>query len=289
MHDIFFFTDIHGMYDLYRAIMNYCQEQDPEAMIIFGGDAIDRGPDGYQIMKELLNNPQVIYLKGNHEDMFTKAAREIKELFNFENADKDRIHKCLNVCKHFDYKYAAIQDSLANGGLSTLTDWILDGMPMNIIERIEQLPLTFTYNKVDFCHAGSTYKTFKRIADLEYDKKEVPSWDADYLLWSRTTINIGWAPDRTCVFGHTPTPYLEDYLDKFKWPEDCEITPVLYKRDTIPEMTGWKLDMDTGAVFTGRAFVLNVLTMKAYGFENVDIKNTENQQHEIKKIEVIQF
>ena len=281
MHDIFTFCDIHGMYDLYKAIMNYCNEQDPEATIVFLGDACDRGPDGYQIMKELLDNPKVVYLKGNHEDMFTKAAREIKHFFSFKDANVEKIHEVLNACRHFDYKYANIQDSLSNGGLSTLTNWILDGMPMDIIERIEQLPLTFTYNKVDFCHAGSTYKTFKKIADLEYDGKEIPSWDADYLLWSRTTINIGWAPGRTCVFGHTPTPYLEDYLDKFKWPKDCKITPVVYKRNTIPEMTGWKLDMDTGAVFTDRAFVLNVLTMKAHGFELKDNK--------VEKIEVIQF
>ena len=281
MHDIFFFTDIHGMYDLYRAIMDYCNEQDPEATIIFGGDACDRGPNGYRIMKELLDNPYVIYLKGNHEDMFVKAAREIKEMFNFEGADKEKIHKVLNACKHFDYKFAAIQDSLYNGGLATLTDWILDGMPLDIVARIKNLPLTFSYNDIDFCHAGSTYKIFKEVADLEYEGKEIPSWDAEYLLWSRTTINIGWAPNRTCIFGHTPTPYLEDYLDKFKWPENCEITPVLYTRNTIPEMTGEKIDMDTGAVSTGRAYVLNVLTMQAQGFKLKDNK--------IEKIEVIKF
>ena len=289
MHDVFYFTDIHGAHPLFDAIMNFCNEQDPEAIIIFGGDAIDRGKDGYAIMKELLNNPKVVYLKGNHEDMFTKAARAIKHFFSFKDANIEKIHEVLNACRYFDYKYAEIQNSLGNGGLSTLTDWILDGMPMDIVERIEQLPLTFTYNKVDFCHAGSTYKTFKEIANLEYNRKEIPSWNADHLLWSRTTINVGWAPDRTCVFGHTPTPYLEDYLNKFKWPEDCDITPVLYKGDTISEMTGWKLDMDTGAVFTGRAFVLNVLTMKAYGFEDKDFKNEEIRQHDIEKIEVIQF
>jgi len=281
MPDIFTFCDIHGMYDLYKAIMNYCNEQDPEATIVFIGDACDRGPDGYQIMKELLDNPKVVYLKGNHEDMFTKAAREIKHFFSFKDTNIEKIHKVLNSCRYFDYKYAKIQHSLGNGGLSTLTNWILDGMPMDIIERIEKLPLTFTYNKVDFCHAGSTYKTFKEIADLEYDGKEVPSWDADYVLWSRTTINIGWAPGRTCIFGHTPTLYLEDYLDKFKWPEGCEITPVLYQRNTIPEMTGWKLDMDTGVVFTGRAFVLNVLTMRAQGFHTND--------YNVESLEPIQF
>lgn len=289
MHDVFYFTDIHGARPLFDAIMKYCNEQDDEAMIIFGGDAIDRGKDGYAIMKELLENPYVVYLKGNHEDMFCKAAREIKEMFSFENADKEKIHKCLNACKHFDYKYAAIQDSLYNGGLVTLTDWILDGMPMDLVERVERLPLTFVYNDVDFCHAGGTYKTFKEINEKEYYGTKINEWDVDYLLWSRTTIDVGWAPDRTCVFGHTPTPYLEDYLDKFKWPEDCEITPVLYNRNTIPEMTGWKLDMDTGAVFTGRAYVLNILTMKAQGFVDKDFENNEIHQHDVEKIEVIQF
>ena len=141
MHDVFYFTDIHGQRKLFDAIMNYCYEQDDEAMIIFGGDAIDRGEDGYAIMKELLDNPYVVYLKGNHKDMFTKAAREIKQMFNFENPTKENIRKCLNACKHFDYKYAAIQNSLYNGGLSTLTNWILDGMSMDIIERKERLRL----------------------------------------------------------------------------------------------------------------------------------------------------
>ena len=73
------------------------------------------------------------------------------------------------------------------------------------------------------------------------------------------------------------TPYLEDYLHGFKFKENDKITPVLYQRHP----GGWKLDMDTGAVFTNRAYVLNVLTMKAYGFEN--------KENGIEKIEVIQI
>lgn len=281
MHDIFYFTDIHGERKLFDAIMNYCHEQDPEAMIIFGGDAIDRGEDGYSIMKELLENPKVVYLKGNHEDMFCKAAREIKALFSFENRSREDVHKVLNACKNFDYKYANIQDSLGNGGMSTLLDWIEDDMPMDLIERVEHLPFTFTYENKDFCHAGSTYKCFKKVADMEYNGEEIENWDSDNLIWSRSTIDIGWEPNRICIFGHTPTPYLEDYLPKFKFPEDYDISPVMYDRTTVNHKTGWKLDMDTGAVFTGRAYVLNILTMKAQGFELKD--------NEIEKIEVIQF
>ena len=289
MHDVFYFTDIHGNRPLFDAIMNYCHEQDDEAMIIFGGDAIDRGEEGYAIMKELLDNPRVVYLKGNHEDMFTKAAHEIKQMFSFENPTKENIRKCLNVCKRFDYKYAAIQDSLYNGGMSTLTNWILDGMPMDLIERIEHLPLTFVYNDIDFCHAGGIYKTFRKVYEQEYNNEKVNNLDAEFLLWNRSAIDIGWEPGRTCIFGHTPTPYIGDYITNFKWPEDCEASPVMYDKTTPEQKTGWKIDMDTGAAFTGRAYVINILTMQVHGFVDKDFKNNEIHNHDIEKIEVIQF
>lgn len=286
IHDIFAMTDIHGCRPLFDAIINYCKEQDPEYSLIFLGDAIDRGKDGYAIMKELLDNPQVIYLKGNHEDMFTKAARELKECFDFDTntLTREEVRDKIYWCRGFDYRYAAIQDSLYNGGLDTLTDWIMDGMPMNLIERIERLPFTFSYGKCDFCHSAGLYKTFVQVADAEYSDEKVDPYTADYLIWGRTSLNMDWEPNRIAVFGHTPTPYLEDYTN-FKFPEGAEITPVLYNK-TGP---GWKLDMDTGAIFTGRAYVLNVLTMKAQGFEDKDFKNKEISKHNIEKIEVIQF
>lgn len=271
MHDIFFFTDIHGSYSLYKAVMEYCIKQDPECSIIYGGDACDRGPDGYKIMRELLYNPQVVYLKGNHEDMFCKATHEIKELFNFTNPARSDVEKTLKACKFFDYKYAVIQDCLYNGGLSTLTDWVMNGMPTTIIERLEELPLTFSYENMDFCHAAGIYRTFKDAADAEYEGKEVNLYTAESLLWSRTAMDMEWEEGRLAVFGHTPTPYFINYAH---WtpPEDWKPMPILYNN---------KLDMDTGAVFTHRAYVLNILTMQAQGFEEKDDK--------IEEIEMIQF
>ncbi len=277
MKDIHCFSDIHGVWALYKAIMDYCQKQDSEGTILFLGDAIDRGPDGYRIMKELLNNPRVIYLMGNHEDMFTKAARQIKEMFNFENAERAKVKTVLSACKNFDYKYAAIQDSLYNGGMPTLLDWVMDGMPMDLIERIEKLPHTFSYENLDFCHSGGLYTTFKRVADCEYDMSPIDQYDADAIIWNRSALDIGWAPDRTVIFGHTPVPYLPDFANV----KVDKICPIKYAPTTNPVYTGDKLDIDTGAVFTGIAYVLNILTMKAQGFELKD--------NQVEKIEVIQF
>ena len=271
MHDIFCFTDIHGVRPLYDAIMNYCNEQDPEATIIFCGDAMDRGYDGYAIMKELLDNPYVVYLKGNHEDMFVQAARNIKDMFSFDGRSREDIRKVLNACKGFDYKYAPIQDSLYNGGMSTLLDWIEDGMPMDIVDRVDNLPLTFKYENIDFCHASPFYDTFARVYNAEYEGKTPDEYDAEHLLWGRTTLGTVWAPNRIQIFGHTPSIYVSDYVD-FKMDNDM---------DPIPVKIHEKIDMDTGAAFTGMAFVLNILTMQAQGF------NLEND--DVKKIDCIQF
>ena len=278
MHDVFFFTDIHGMYNLYRAIMDYCNEQDPEATIIFGGDACDRGPDGYKIMNELLDNPKVIYLMGNHEDLFVKAAKQINELFNFKDRPRKDIRKILRSCMAFDYKYLAIQNSIDNGGMSTLLDWIEDGKSMEFVEKIEKLPYTFSYENCDFCHAAGVYKTFKEVADAEYNGTKIDSYYYDSLIWSRSAFNIGWTPNRIAIFGHTPIPYLFENLEIR---QIGKVQPYKYIGKFDENMNGAKIDMDTGAAFLNRAFVLNVLTMKSQGFELKD--------NNVEKIECIQM
>ena len=282
MHDVFFFTDIHGSRPLFDAIMKYCNEQDPEATIIFGGDAMDRGADGYAIMKELLDNPKVVYLMGNHEDMFCKAAREIKNELEFnKDATRTQVRQSISWCRGYDERYPNIQNVLYNGGIETLTDWVMDGMPMDLVEKIEKLPRTFSYEKCDFCHSAGVYRTFKEVADAEYEGKEPDEYAATALIWGRTGLNIGWAPDRIAVFGHTPVECLPEFVPMVL-DSDEETTPVMYLPDTYPTMTGWKLNMDTGAIFHGITYVLNVLTMQTQGLKL-------NENGDVEKIECIQF
>ena len=262
MHDVFFFTDIHGMSNLYHRIIDYCITKDPECTIIFGGDACDRGPNGYHIMKDLLSRPNVIYLKGNHEDIFVKAAYEIEKHFDFKNVSENRIHHVLNSTMTFDYKYSNIQTSIYNGGMDTLVDWVMDGMPMNFVKQIEALPLTFSWKKYDFCHAAGVYRTFREVSECEYYHKPIDEYLSDSIMWSRSAFDYGWETDRIAVFGHTPVTYLLQDLgttgNKFK--------PYKYTGKFDEEMTGEKIDMDTGACFTGYAYVLNCLTGKYQGY-----------------------
>ena len=87
------FSDLHGNYNLWTKIKNYYA---PDDVLIFLGDACDRGPDGIKIMLEMLSDKRIIYLKGNHEDMFlnyidygvVKSLKEDRETIRYNDTKK---------------------------------------------------------------------------------------------------------------------------------------------------------------------------------------------------------
>lgn len=287
MHDIFYFTDIHGCYDLYKAIMDYCYEQDPEATIIYGGDACDRGPDGYKIMNELLDNPKVIYLKGNHEDIFVKAARFIINDYKDELTE-EKVNAYLYSCSLKDYAASQVRLSIINGGKKTLMDWMLAGMSNEFVSRINNLNVALSYENIDFCHAGGDPRVFKRVSDDEYEGEFIDKDDLTHILWDRNYLTEGWTTGRICIYGHTPAWYLAaKYYGKDKAEEHAH--PCAYIGLLDDRFTGKKINMDCGTFWSRRAYVLNVLTMKAQGFKDTNLNDNEIRKHNVEKIEMIQM
>lgn len=286
MHDIFALTDVHGHYDLYRAAIDWCTEQDSECSIIYCGDACDRGPNGYRIMRELLDNPQVVYLKGNHEDMFARAARFIINDYNGPK-DPEVFSNYLHSLAMRDYYASQVADCLYNGGRPTLMEWFKDGMSNEFVSRIDKLPLTFSTDTMDFCHAGARYDIFESVADDEYEDEIPDKDDAELLFWDRNYLNTGWASERICIHGHTPVFHLPSKLygmDKSR----TNAHPCMYT-GLDEKWTGKKLDMDVGTATNGKLYVLNCLTLRVQGFQDMDFGNDEIKNHQIEKIEVIQF
>lgn len=274
MHDIFYFTDIHGNIQLYNKIVQWCIKQDSECTIIYGGDACDRGDFGYEIMKQLLNASRFIYLKGNHEDIFVRAARFIIRDYKGK-LEKDDIERYLYTCYIKDFYSNEVKLSIINNGTKTLTNWMLDGMPEDFINKINNLYLTFSYNNIDFCHAGGDYKTFIRVANDEYFNNIVDLDDKEEILWDRNKFNLGWKTNRVCVHGHTPTIYLPSKFYNNNMSKK-NIHPIKYCGKDSNEFNGYKIDMDTGAALYGRAYVLNVLTGNIYGFNETQSSPFEN-------------
>lgn len=242
---MFYFTDIHGNIDLFHHVINWCKKQSPNCTILFGGDAADRGDNGYQIMAEMLVDPQIIYLFGNHEQLFLQAAYEVigyaaqnDELWNAIHNIKTFAEAQNWLMMHHGF---AVNSYIYNGGIQTLCDWLCDGANDSILIALEGLPRTYTYKNMDFCHAGGTYNGFKD-----------PVHCARIVLWDRDCLGMAWAPNRICVHGHTPVPILVKNA----------VRPLATRFDN----NSWRINMDCGTAFTNYIYVLNCDTMEIVGF-----------------------
>ena len=224
MHYVF--TDIHGDMKSWNAVKERFGQ--PENMLIFLGDACDRGNDGYEIMKDMLKTKNLIYLKGNHEDMFVKTAKAIRKWMR-ENALSVEEVKLLNtfeICDDSEDYYLHIN----NGGIDTINAWIQDNMPIGIIEKIANLDYWYENGKYDMCHAGCSAEIWKVFCE-EFEEE---------CLWDRTHLNQDWEDDRVLIHGHTPTTsghfrFIADTNHKRKH------APVKYANNT-------KINLDTRSI-----------------------------------------
>ena len=65
--------DVHGCYDEMMKLLNNIESRDPEAVIYFVGDFVDRGPEVWKVldwaMKNITMDGKYRSVRGNHEEM----------------------------------------------------------------------------------------------------------------------------------------------------------------------------------------------------------------------------
>ena len=224
MNKTYAFTDLHGMYSLWKQIKEYCDETDT---LIFLGDACDRGEDGIKIIKELLQDKRVIYLKGNHEKFLEDFGGDV-------------------MCGFLQSAYLW----RGNGGFPTIKDFekISDeNTQLWFLRKISQLPLKMEYvnkkgQKILLSHAGYT-------PTLE------PTNSEDF-LWDREHCYQSWWPieeehkNTYVVHGHTPTYYLKRLIFSMgnDFIQETEKSPIIYCQ-------GHKIGLDL-ASFESKAVIL---------------------------------
>ena len=69
---IYVMSDIHGEKDRYDAMLELIRFSDEDTLIVIG-DVIDRGPQGVDILKDIMRRPNVKFLIGNHELMMLET------------------------------------------------------------------------------------------------------------------------------------------------------------------------------------------------------------------------
>ena len=234
-------SDLHGMYNLWAQIRDYCDETDTIYVL---GDAADRGPDGIKIINELLRDARVIYLKGNHEDML-----------------------CICIPDFIEGHFHNMAWWYSNGGNSTYDKELSlldEDSQLYYAQRLAKLPETAWYKSplghtVFLSHAGT---------DLDLTKDDLRIMGRqDAYLWDRKHIGCG-APigKHKGVFqvhGHTPV-----ISDKFcGYNKDMKIETLFYDNH--------KYCIDMGAFDTCKTALIDLDTFETkYFYDEETLKTT---------------
>ena len=227
-------ADLHGQYDLYEKIKEFIK---PSDIVYFLGDAIDRGQEGWKLLKVIYEDPQFIYLKGNHEDMMVRALNEYQNSGRIEGT----------LCQIW----------FSNGGRETFESWFREGKDYSWVEKIEDLPyIEKTLNKEGkmfiLSHAGFTPR----------EKDIIPN--TEDLLWDRDHFLDGWDeekfPNTYIVHGHTPWLYVtgETDVNNPHIVGYCEDKNGKYR----------KIDIDCGSFFTSTTALFDIDTFKPIYFHS---------------------
>jgi len=105
-------TDIHGCYDQMMQLMDDVHNfNDDPKKFIFLGDYVDRGPDSAKVVQYLIDHPEFICLKGNHEDMminqydFWLPNGGNTTLNSYKNVSIEKYNEHIEWMKNLPYYY----------------------------------------------------------------------------------------------------------------------------------------------------------------------------------------
>ncbi len=191
---IYAIGDIHGRSELLR-IMHGRIQQDledrpiEEAVLVYMGDYVDRGPDSRGVIDTLINplgfDIEVHYLKGNHEDALLTFMHDPAFLQMW------RDYGGLETLTSYGIK-------VPNGGFGD--DWIQtvhkqfrEALPKSHIAFLQSLELTYTKGDFFFVHAG-----IRPGVPLEEQQPADAMWIRDPFLNSKRFHG------KVIVHGHTP-------------------------------------------------------------------------------------
>ena len=177
MNKIFAIGDIHGCFEKLQALMDKIDIDLDNDTLVFIGDYIDRGKHSFEVVQYLIDLKNrfqnVVFLKGNHEEMLEKYLSGFDKLTYLVNGGQQALDSYMKNCQQSDGPQ----------------------IPREHIDFFNSLQLFYQTDDYIFVHAG-----LKNKVPLEMQKP-------DDLLWIRgkfikSDYNFG----KQVVFGHTPIP-----------------------------------------------------------------------------------
>lgn len=170
MNKTYAVADIHGQYNLWQGIKDFLDENDRCYVL---GDCIDRGPDGYKILKEVLEDKRFSFLMGNHEEMMLTYFKRLRP---------------------FDKRLWFL-----NGGETTYNACYIDIDLHDILQALELAPKETKYKNIILTHAGYSPGVESNMSDFLWDREHF------YTAWYGED-------DEVMVHGHTYGAYIAEEL-----------------------------------------------------------------------------
>jgi len=177
MNKIFAIGDIHGCFDKLQALMDKIDIDLGTDTLVFIGDYIDRGKHSFEVVQyliELKNQySNIIFLKGNHEEMLEKYLSGFDKLMYLVNGGQQALDSYMRNSR------------LTNG----------PQIPKEHIDFFNSLVPYYQTDDYIFVHAGLQVKV------------PLESQHPEDLLWIRSKfIKSDYNFGKQVVFGHTPMP-----------------------------------------------------------------------------------
>ena len=228
---IYVTADLHGYpLEKFQNLLKKAEFSDEDFLFILG-DVIDRGEDGVEILKWLIEQPNVELLLGNHEAMLLACS------FLFEEVTDKSIER------------------LTADGLKTLEAWRANGGDVTI-QALSKTRSSVRSEIFEYLHDCPLYDTVS-IGDKNYllvhgglgnyqEGKKIKDYSPTELLWSRAHPSLRYSNRFITILGHTPTcTYGDGHAGR------------IFKTDT------W-INVDTGSSFGFAPALLRLDDMKEF-------------------------
>lgn len=191
---VYVMSDIHGMYDAYRTMLDTIRFSDQDELYILG-DVVDRGSDPIKVLQDMIYRPNVYPLWGNH-DLIAYAI--------LKNTAVDITVDNVNTQLDADL-ISAIMDWQLEGGDTTIQQFTT----LSQNERSVLLDYFEEFSLYDIVEKGNHVFILSHTGNLTAGKaleqhtvQELTEQRADY------SRRIYKNPHTFVISGHTPTLFL---------------------------------------------------------------------------------
>lgn len=197
-------SDLHGLeLEKLKSLLKKADFKNSDWLYILG-DVIDRQNDGgVEILKWLLEQPNVQLILGNHEAMLLSCDFVFDEIT--ENSIKSLSAEKMELLSNYNENGGDVTLKALRELMQTDPDTVAD-----ILDYLREAPLyeTVSLNGRDFLLVHSGLGNFD-------PEKPLSQYEPDDLIWAWPDIETRYFDDVITVFGHTPTMSY-DHLSKGK-------------------------------------------------------------------------